>query len=243
LRIKVIACEVLFREVCWCAARAKATVDLVFLRRGLHSNPDTLRAAVQEEVDRAEEGQCEAVALGYALCSNGVAGLQAKGVPLVAPRAHDCITLLLGSKERYAKEFAGRPGTYYYSGGWIERGADQVPRSPEDGAGLDVPFEELVRKYGQDNAEYLWEIQSGWVRNYTHAVFIDMGLGNTEQYRAYTRREAEQRGWSYGEMTGDLSLVQALVDGDWDEERFVVTRPGERIVACVGEGIMAVEEG
>lgn len=242
MRIKVIACEVVFREVCLCAARAKTVIDLVFLRRGLHSNPDTLREAVQEVVDGTDETACQAIALGYALCSNGVAGLRARGIPLVAPRAHDCITLLVGSKERYAEEFAARPGTYYYSGGWIERGADQVPRSPEDGAGLDVPFDELVRKYGQDNAEYLWEIQSAWMKNYTRAAFIDVGLGNTEEYRSYTRREAEGKGWSYDELPGDLSLLQALVDGDWDEGRFLITRPGQRIVPCVGEAILGAEE-
>jgi hypothetical protein len=242
VRIKVIACEVIFREVCLCAARAKTVIDLVFLRRGLHSNPDTLREAVQEVVDGTDESRCQAIALGYALCSNGVAGLRARGIPLVAPRAHDCITLLVGSKERYAEEFAARPGTYYYSGGWIERGADQVPRNPEDGAGLDVPFEELVRKYGQDNAEYLWEIQSAWMQNYTHAMFIDVGLGKTEEYRCYTRREAEQKAWSYDEMAGDLSLLQALLDGDWDEERFLITRPGQQIVPCVGDEILRAEE-
>jgi len=47
----------------------------------------------------------------------------------VVPRAHDCITLLLGSKERYAKLFGERPGTYWYSAGWLEIGKD-FPMSP-----------------------------------------------------------------------------------------------------------------
>lgn len=241
MRIKVIACEVLFRELSLCAARAKAVVDLAFLRRGLHDNPDTLRETLQRLVDETDESRCQAVALGYALCSNGAAGLRARGIPLVLPRAHDCIALLLGSKESYAQHFAARPGTYYYSGGWVEREADRVPRKPEDGAGLDAPFDELVAKYGRDNAEYLWELQSNWIERYTHATFIDNGLGDLAAYRAYAQRVARERGWTYDETSGDLALLQALLDGNWDEERFLVVSPGQRVVATAGPDIVKAE--
>jgi len=243
VHIKLIACEVLFREICLCAARAETVIDLVFLRRGLHSNPDTLRQEVQAAIDSADEEQCQGVALAYGLCSNGAAGLHARGVPLVVPRAHDCITFLLGSKEAYNQLFSQRPGTYYYSGGWIERGLDKVPRTPEDGAGLDASFEELVAKYGQDNAEYLWEIQTNWVKHYTHAAHICMQLGDEEGYRGYVRKLAEERGWDYDEIAGDLSLLQALCDGKWDDERFLVVPPGQQIRATVGPGVMSAAAG
>jgi hypothetical protein len=244
MRIKVIACEVLFRELSLCAARARSEVDLVFLRQGLHANPETLRAYVQAQVDDTDETRYQAIALGYALCSNGVAGVRARGIPLVMARAHDCITLLLGSKERYAEWFSERPGTYYYTGGWIERGDDGVPRRPEDGAGLEVSFDELVRKYGRDNAEYLWEFKSAWIKHYTHAALIDTQLGTTEEYRRYTQRIAQERGWQYCEIAGDLSLMQALVDGEWDEGRFLVTPPGDEIAPRVGpEIVVSVRAG
>ncbi len=239
MRLKVIACEVMFREVCQCAAAAKSVIDLTFVRRGLHDNPDRLRETLQAMIDEVEETQDDAIAFGYGLCSNGLAGLRARGVPLVIPRAHDCITLLLGSKEAYDELFGARPGTYYYSGGWIERGADRVPRTPEDGAGLDMAFEELVAKHGQDNAEYLWEFQSNWLRNYTHAVHIDTALGNVAEYRAYTQQAADERGWDYAERAGSLSLVQALLDGEWDEERFLVVPPGHEVVQKVGPEVIA----
>ena len=238
VRIRVIACEVMLRELCYCTARSRNTVDLVFLRRGLHSNPDTLREEVQAAIDATDEGECGAVALAYGLCSNGIAGLRARGIPLVVPRAHDCITLLLGSREAYDERFATAPGTYYYTGGWIERGDDTVPRRPEDGAGLDASFEELVAKYGRDNAEYLWEVQSSWIKYYTHAAHINTELGDIEAYRAYVRKIAAERGWEFDEIPGDLSLLQALGDGEWDEARFLVARPGEEIVARVGPEVM-----
>jgi len=240
VRVKALVCEVLFRETCACAARAKSVVDLVFLRRGLHSNPDELRAALQQLVDETDETQDEAVVFGYGLCSNSLAGLRARGIPLVIPRAHDCITLLLGSKEAYEALFGARPGTYYYSGGWIERGADAVPRRPEDGAGLEAAFEDLVAKYGQDNAEYLWQLQQSWMERYTHATHIDMALGDLEAYRAYTRRVAQERGWAMDEAPGDLGLLQALLDADWDEARFLRVPPGHEVIPSVDEAVIAV---
>ncbi len=239
MRIKALVCEVLFRETCACAAAAKTVIDLTFLRRGLHSNPDELRAALQTLIDETEETQDEAVVFGYGLCSNALAGLRARGIPLIIPRAHDCITLLLGSTEAYDRLFAARPGTYYYSGGWIERGADTVPRNPEDGAGLDTSFEELVQKYGRDNAEYLWSLQQTWMEHYTHAAYIDIPLGNLASYRAYTRRVAQERGWEMEEAPGNLSLLQALFDGDWDDARFLRVPPGHEVIQSVDDRIIS----
>ena len=35
-RYKVIACEIMFREVCLCASKSKNIVDTVFMPKGLH---------------------------------------------------------------------------------------------------------------------------------------------------------------------------------------------------------------
>ncbi len=97
MRLKIIACEVLFREICLCAAHTRNIISTEFLERGLHDNPDSLRSEVQRKIDETDESEYEGILLGYALCSNGVMGVQARGIPLVIPKAHDCVTLFLGS--------------------------------------------------------------------------------------------------------------------------------------------------
>lgn len=241
MRVKVLACEVLFRELCLVAAEAPLTVDLEFLIRGLHDNPAVLREQAQERVDRVDEAQTEAMVLGYGLCSNGTAGLVARGIPLVIPRAHDCITLFMGSQERYQEHFFDHPGTYYFTSGWVERAGSRVPRLPKDGAGLDMSYEQMVAKYGEDNAKYLHEFQSAWISKYTHATYIDMGLAGTEHYQQDAREAAERNGWAFSRMQGDLRLLRQALSGQWQEADFLVVPPGHRVVQAVDDGILRAE--
>ena len=104
MRLKIISCEVLFREISLLAAQSGNEVDIAFLPKGLHDQKSArMRATLQEMVDQVDSERYQAVAFGYALCGNGTAGLVARDLPLVIPRAHDCITLFLGSRQRYSE--------------------------------------------------------------------------------------------------------------------------------------------
>ncbi len=122
VRLKLIACEILYREMCAAVARSPNQVDVEFLPKGLHDMgrpacATGCRPRWTRSTNRLRRG-----ALGYGLCSNGLVGLTARGRPVVLPRAHDCITLFLGSKERYLDYFNEHPGVYFKTTGWIERG-------------------------------------------------------------------------------------------------------------------------
>jgi len=120
-RLKFIGCEIIYREACVLAARSPHIVDLQFLRKGLHDlETAQMLASVQSAVDQVADGY-DAILLGYARCSDGVVGLTARSVPVVVPRAHDCITFFFGSRRAYREYFDARPGTYYRTTGWEER--------------------------------------------------------------------------------------------------------------------------
>ena len=121
MRLKIISCEVFCREFRYFAAQSEHLIDIVFQPFGLHDTPKKLRGVTQAEVDATPENKYHYILIGYGLCSRGTAGVTARHTPLVIPRAHDCITMFLGSKERYAQRFREAPGSYYYSSGWIER--------------------------------------------------------------------------------------------------------------------------
>jgi len=247
VRLKLIACEILYREMCAAVARSKNQVDAEFLPKGLHDiGQEGMSRRLKEAVAAVDQSEYEAVLLGYALCSNGLVGLGGGKVPLVVPRAHDCITLFLGSKERYLDYFQANPGVYFKTSGWIERGSqlsrgDGRPIHFSDGG---IPsFEDLVARYGEDNARFLYEQLREMTHNYRRLTFIEMGIEPDGRFEEQTRREAAERGWEFQKLTGDMALVQALVDGPWDDERFLVVPPGHRVAPSFDEAIIKAVPG
>ncbi|MHC4156531.1 MAG: DUF1638 domain-containing protein, partial [Planctomycetota bacterium] len=213
MRLQFIVCKVMQREAYLCAARSKNTVDVVLMPQGLHNEPDKLRAEVRHALDRTcdiQGRQYDASLLGYGLCSNGIVGLSAK-IPIVVTRGHDCITLLLGSKDRYTEYFESHRGIYWYSPGWIEGGRQPSRELYEQ------LLKEYEQKYGRDNAQYLIETEQGWIKEYNWATYVDWGLANSAEYKKYTRQCAEFLGWNYDELKGDPTLMQRLLDGDWND--------------------------
>lgn len=245
--LKLIACEIAAREFCHVAAQARNCVDLEFLPQGFHDTPAAGRRELQTRIDAVPVGECSAILLGYGLCSCILTGLRTAHTPLVIPRAHDCITLFLGSKERYRQTFDANPGTYYYTSGWLEcarrrggqgSGWSQALSPAGSNANLQATYEEWVRKYGEDQARYLLGELSRWTESYTRGLFIHFDFLRHLKLAGEARAICAERGWGFEETEGNLSLLQRLVDGDWPEPDFLVVPPGHEVVATYDEKII-----
>ena len=231
-RYYVVSCHVLWRELCHFAARSRNVFDWHFLEQGLHNTPEILRSRLQAAVDHAPEA-AEAVLIGYGLCSNGIVGITSRDKPLVLMRGHDCITFLLGSKERYREYFDAHPGTYWYSPGWIDTNTQPGK----------ARYERLLRQYaehyGEENAAFLMEAEQGWFENYNNAAYVDLGFGENAAYQDYTRECAQYLNWQADFLQGDPRLVMALLEGEWNREDFLVVPPCHQIVPSHDAQIIA----
>lgn len=267
MRLLALTCEVLARSVYLCAARSPHVVDVHLNRRGLHDDPPNLRAILQWEIDAAGGGggagatsgsaggptgspagaPYDAILLAYGLCGAATAGLRAGSIPLVVPRAHDCITLFLGSRDRYTAEFTGHPGTYWYVQDFVERSDDGgafAGMGAVSDASARATYEEYVAKYGEDNAAYLMEALGGWRSHYDRAAFVDMAVADQEAaaaVEAHARDDAARRGWAFEKLAGELILVRRLIDGDWGAADFLVLQPGKRLAMSYDEAVIRAE--
>lgn len=224
LKTAIILCRVLELEIQHFAEQLAHIVRLERLEQGLHNEPRKLHQHLQAALNRVEdETEAECIVLGYGLCSRGIEGLRARRCRLVVPRAHDCITLLLGDKTRYADYVAKHPGTYWYSPGWIEH---HTPPGPDRHAEL---FREYCEKFGEDNATFLMETEQHWNSNYDRATYVDIGLGGSQRDIDYTRQCAKWLGWGFDRQHGDPTLIRELVEGPWDSDRFVIVQPGHTV--------------
>jgi hypothetical protein len=231
MRLFCLACEVLARPLYLSAARSPHIVDIELFRRGLHNDPADLRARLQARVDEVSALGYDAIVMGYGLCGQATGGLTARTVPVVIPRAHDCITLFLGSRERYNDEFENNSGTYWYALDYIERDdgtGGSVALGAAGSSGLNATYEEYVEKYGADNAAYLMEVMGAWQQHYKRAALIDLGVGDISTVAAQAQSDADRRGWAFERVAGDMVLVRRLIEGDWKGD-FLVLQPGERV--------------
>ena len=185
---------------------------LTVLEFGLHTEPEKLKKALQEQVDSVE-GDCD-ILLGYGMCSYAVVGLSSQTHRLVIPKLDDCIPLFLGSRVRHLEMLHAEPGTYYLTKGWVEA---------QDSAYME--YLRLVERYGEKRAQRVIKVMLG---NYTRIALINTGNYRMEDYRAFARMMADFLELRFEEIPGSNRMLLMMLGGDWDGE-FVVVEPGVEV--------------
>ena len=227
-RIHVIACGVLAQDIRRLAELAGMDVDMQFLKGGLHETPAELRRTLQEYVDAASaSGRYDRIVVGYGICGRGTVGIESREVPLAIPKVHDCIALVLGSAQAYREQFSKYPGTFYISAGWQEEKA--IPLSQRRTwvtiGDRRYSYGELLEKYGTENAKQLFTFLTSWQKNYQRAAFIDTGAKSSRRHEAYARAMAAEFGWKFERISGNLSLLEKLLQGKESTEEILIVPP------------------
>jgi N-methylhydantoinase A/oxoprolinase/acetone carboxylase beta subunit len=232
-RVAVIACGVLAADLKHLAPTLDRGINLHFLPGGLHATPERLRIELQKAIDTISGGTDAParIVIGYGVCGRGTVGLQARDIPLVIPRVHDCIALFLGSDAEYRRQFAAHPGTYYLSAGWVEEKGDGGPRRNMGSDGAAHPlyntYGKLAEAYGTENADYIRDFMQSWTRNYTRSAFIDTGIGQQkEQYAQKASDMACRFGWEYARLDGTHDLLHEALTTTVTSDTILVVPPG-----------------
>jgi hypothetical protein len=227
--LKLLSCEVFTREICRCMEGVAHVIDLEFTPVASHDRPESLREMIQDKIDAAEASgrALDAILLCYGLCGNALAGVCARSVPLVMPRAHDCATILLGSKSLFKELFGKTPSQPYFSRGHVEHATEGHVHL------LDSKRQKqaYAEGFGKENADHLFESMNPHVRDAStdRVVYINIKPTESRECIAACREKAVSDKKEYVQLEGSLALIRNLMSGNWYPKDFLVVKPGRTI--------------
>ena len=243
MRLLILSCESLTRAAYGAAARSPHIVDVTIVPRNRHQ-PANIRTRIQELIDAADDKKYDAIGLVYGLCGQATAGLTARSIQLVIPRAHDCITLHLGSRAHHEAKLKEEHGTYWYAQDYMERvqginAALAMGQGSE--ADMDAIYDTYLKKYGKEKADRLMSVMGDWLSHYKRAIYLTTDPNSVTAVEADARAQAAKRGWTFERLPADFSLVHRLCDGDWPDEDFLIVPPGKTTHQTYEEDILKAE--
>lgn len=229
LEVGLVCCTVFEPEIRLLASTAPNVRSMKFIDQSYHDRPNVLREHIRTAIAELEtDPLVEVVVFGFGLCSRTIEQLTTTRCPLVIPRAHDCISLLLGSAERYASCMKECPGTYWYSRGWLAGGRVLTPEK------LEQQHAEIAAKYDVELADEMLESERQVLRTYQRACYVDLGLFESHADFERTKQIAAAFSWEPRLEHGDPGWLTRMLTGPWDEREFLVLQPGE-MAECSGD--------
>lgn len=208
----ILACSSLVRQVAAAQRKMGTSYPVRCVDRRYHAEPKEMRLKLIEALGGLA-GEFDTVLVAMGFCGGSWESVRAP-LRVVAPRADDCITILLntdGAPHENLKE----PGHIYI------RDTDTGRYSLE---GL---RESVCERYGREQGLALFD---KWFASYTHADIIDTGTydSRAEDFLAQARRGAEITRCELRHVPGGSVVLEKLVLGDWDD-LFVVAEAGETL--------------
>ncbi len=207
-KVRIIGCKVIEKELLELLGGVIYPYELIFLDLRHHGRPKKLKDMIQSIIDSSED--CGCVISTYGLCGGALDGVKARDVPVVFPRVHDCIDLMLGSTERRRNLSLACGGTYFSSNGWVVE--DGTPSEKVDA---------YKRCLGEEEGEALKEFIYG---NYRKGLFIKTGVEDHGVIRR-AKDSAFRMGWDHVEVAADLSILRRLLYMDWNSKDFIILKP------------------
>jgi hypothetical protein len=101
--------------------------------------------------------------------------------------------------------------------------------------GLSKEYEDYVHLYGEENAKYIMETLTTSQENALtdgkddRIVFVDTPELSHLGFAEMAKAQAEGAGKRFVKINGSTRLIRCLINGEWNDEDFLVLHPGEKI--------------
>lgn len=220
----IIACRVLEDELGMVFKELGYSYPCIWVPQGLHNTPELLHIRLQEILDSISYAERILLCMGF--CGNAVLGIQNGSCELVMPKTDDCISLLLGSRER-RQALMGEAGTYFLTRGWIQGGRTMWNE-----------YEHLKTRCKAGRARLLLKEM---MKNYSRIAILDTGAYELREVEKEAEKIADLLELKCQRVPGTIAALKELISGPWPKERFVTFQPGMKITeeACYGSRVTA----
>lgn len=229
---KLIACEIYVREICWAISQSSNVIDPQFLSLELHDSPRKGTSKLQKAINKINLPYCDAILIGYGLCSGLIEGIKANSIPLVIPKVHDCLGLIYGKPLEFESWRKEHPATFFFTPGWIEAPFRKGTLSTDLFETLPVQiswsvYSRWIKLYGHAKAqELLNKITNLMLANYKQIAWIEWeGIFQEDLFCSSIKSFCKNKGWEFIKLKGQPTMILDWVNGRWDSSAFLIVPP------------------
>jgi hypothetical protein len=79
-----------------------------------------------------------------------------------------------------------------------------------------------------------------WTETYKNGTLIAFDSLEHPKLDEQVQQICRERGSQFQKKQGDLSLLQRLLDAEWNDSDFLLVQPGQKVVATFDEKIIGV---
>lgn len=94
--------------------------------------------------------------------------------------------------------------------------------------------EKYAGKFDEEDVDYLLEMDREAMAQHDRAIYTGFDQADTAKDIEYTKTCAACMGWGFDRVPGDPRLLRALLEGDWDKQRFLVVPP-HHVIRMTGD--------
>lgn len=211
MKVKIISCQIfeIYINELLNSYTPDYEFDIEYFEIDQHNTPKKFNRILQDRIN--EITSFDLIVLIYGICGNSTSYIKANHIPLVIPRVHDCATILLGNKQTYKTVFGHRP-----SQGWSCASYENT-ESHNSSILTSNAYLELLEKYGEDNATYLFETL--YPTN-EKTLYISLNLDtDLKRIKSFNKKEVVQGSYEY---------LLNILKQNFDD--LLIVNPGEEII-------------
>ena len=233
MKYLVIACGVLNDDIESCAKRLHNEYIFWYVPEKLHTEPQKLWKNVQELIDKADEellpasesaDGIEGILLVIGLCGGMTNGISSKKHSLTMPRIHDCISLYLGSAEKYDRLFKKYGGKVY----WFSPAFFKQEYMPSEKNIVKRKLTLMEQFDDEEAVDYIIETEMAPLQNYTHGALVDDETSPSQALTDEASSMCASYKWQLDRHVSSPNLFISLLNND-DSDSLVHAKPHESL--------------